>query len=95
MKLGLVLAGQYLRDTPAPPRAAEMLAQVRLARDLGFDSVWMVHHYLIEFQAFQPLPMLARIAAESGDMALGTAVYVCCRFSRRSRWPRTSPPSTR
>lgn len=76
MKFGLVVAGQYLRDGPADRRAREMLEQVRLARDLGFDSVWMVHHYLIEFQAFQPLPMLARMAAEAGGMELGTAIYV-------------------
>jgi alkanesulfonate monooxygenase SsuD/methylene tetrahydromethanopterin reductase-like flavin-dependent oxidoreductase (luciferase family) len=76
MKLGLIVAGQYLRDAPADQRAREMLEQVRLARELGFDSVWMVHHYLIEFQAFQPLPMLARLAAEAGEMELGTAVYV-------------------
>src|SRR5439155_496015 len=72
MKFGLILAGQYLRDAPPALRAGEMLEQVRLARDLGFDSVWMVHHYLIEFQTFQPLPMLARIAADAGDMAIGT-----------------------
>jgi len=61
---------------PADARAREMLEQVRLARELGFDSVWMVHHYLIEFQAFQPVPMLARLAAEAGDMQIGTAIYV-------------------
>jgi alkanesulfonate monooxygenase SsuD/methylene tetrahydromethanopterin reductase-like flavin-dependent oxidoreductase (luciferase family) len=76
MKVGLLLAGQYLRDRSPVEQAEEMLAQVRLARDLGFDSVWMVHHYLIEFQAFQPLPMLGRIAAESGTLELGTAIYV-------------------
>ena len=76
MKFGLIVAGQYLRDGSAAARATEMLEQVRLARQLGFDSVWMVHHYLIEFQAFQPVPMLARIAAESGDMEIGTAIYV-------------------
>ena len=76
MKFGLIVAGQYLRDAPAEQRAREMLEQVRLARALGFDSLWMVHHYLIEFQAFQPLPMLARLAAETGEMEVGTAVYV-------------------
>lgn len=76
MKFGLVLAGQYLKDEPAAARAGEMLEQVRLARDLGFDSVWMVHHYLIDLLAFQPIPMLGRIAAEAGAMAIGTAIYV-------------------
>lgn len=76
MKFGLIVAGQYLRDAPPDQRVREMLEQVRLARELGFDSVWMVHHYLIEFQAFQPLPTLARLAAESGEMEIGTAVYV-------------------
>ncbi|MBI2217272.1 MAG: LLM class flavin-dependent oxidoreductase [Candidatus Rokubacteria bacterium] len=76
MKFGLIVAGQYLRDGSPVVRTREMLEQVRLAGDLGFDSVWMVHHYLIEFQAFQPLPMLARMAAEAGSMELGTAIYV-------------------
>lgn len=76
MKFGLVVAGQYLRDGSPAVRAQEMIEQVRLARRLGFDSVWMVHHYLIEFQAFQPVPMLARLAAEAGDMEIGTAIYV-------------------
>lgn len=76
MKVGLIVAGQYLRDGSAAVRAQEMVEQVRLARELGFDSVWMVHHYLIEFQAFQPVPMLARLAAEAGDMEIGTAIYV-------------------
>ena len=76
MKLGLIVAGQYLNPSSAERRAQEMLEQVRLARDLGFDSVWMTHHYLIEFQTFQPIPMLGRMAAEAGTMELGTAVYV-------------------
>lgn len=76
MKVGLIVAGQYLRDAPADQRVREMVDQVRLARALGFDSVWTVHHYLIEFQAFQPIPMLGRFAAEAGEMELGTAIYV-------------------
>jgi alkanesulfonate monooxygenase SsuD/methylene tetrahydromethanopterin reductase-like flavin-dependent oxidoreductase (luciferase family) len=76
LKFGLIVAGQYLRDGDPAARAREMLEQVRLARDLGFDSVWMVHHYLIEFQAFQPLPTLARMVSEAGDMEIGTAVYI-------------------
>ena len=72
----MIVAGQYLRDRPADVHAREMLEQVRLARELGFDSVWMVHHYLIEFEAFQPIPMLGRLAGEAGDMEIGTAVYV-------------------
>jgi alkanesulfonate monooxygenase SsuD/methylene tetrahydromethanopterin reductase-like flavin-dependent oxidoreductase (luciferase family) len=40
----------------------------------------MVHHHRIDFyrtelQVFQQRPMLARIAGESGDMALGTDMY--------------------
>jgi hypothetical protein len=38
----------------------------------------MVHLYRIEFQAFQPLPILPRIAAASGDRrsprSVGSAV---------------------
>lgn len=42
----------------------DQLEQFRAARDVGFDTYCWAHHYLIHpFQHFQPLPVLARLAA--------------------------------
>ena len=53
------------------------LEQFRAARDAGFDIYCWAHHYLIDpFQHFQPLPVLARLAAEPGQMQLATSVLL-------------------
>ena len=53
------------------------LEQFRAARDAGFDTYCWAHHYLIDpFQHFQPLPVLARLAAEPGQMKLATSVLL-------------------
>jgi len=64
---------QHLPDEPGAERIAELIEQVKLARDFGFDSISASQHYLAApFQYFQPIPLLARIAAESGEMTLIT-----------------------
>jgi alkanesulfonate monooxygenase SsuD/methylene tetrahydromethanopterin reductase-like flavin-dependent oxidoreductase (luciferase family) len=51
------------------------LELVRLARDLRWDSVWTGQHFLVEdMQMLQPVPYLARVAAESGDLELGLGI---------------------
>ena len=53
------------------------LEQFRASRDAGFDIYCWGHHYLIDpFQHFQPWPVLARLAAEPGDMTLATSVLL-------------------
>ena len=53
------------------------LEQFRASRDAGFDIYCWAHHYLIDpFQHFQPWPVLARLAAEPGDMKLATSVLL-------------------
>ncbi len=53
------------------------LEQFRASRDAGFDIYCWGHHYLIDpFQHFQPWPVLARLAAEPGNMQLATSVLL-------------------
>ena len=53
------------------------LEQFRASRDAGLDIYCWAHHYLIDpFQHFQPLPVLARLAAEPGDIKLATSVLL-------------------
>lgn len=73
MKLGVSITGmvQHPRDAPLAPRMDEVIAYVRAARDLGFDYVITGQHYLVDpFQEIQPVPLLARLIPESGDMGL-------------------------
>ncbi|MGH7276236.1 MAG: LLM class flavin-dependent oxidoreductase [Candidatus Rokuibacteriota bacterium] len=73
MKFGIGLSVQHLPDDSQAARFGEHVEQVRLARSVGFSSVWASQHYLSDpFTYFQPIPTLARVAAEAEGMTLGT-----------------------
>jgi alkanesulfonate monooxygenase SsuD/methylene tetrahydromethanopterin reductase-like flavin-dependent oxidoreductase (luciferase family) len=77
MRFGLGLSVQHSPDDSQAGRFQEHLEQVRLASSVGFDSVWASQHYLsAPFTYFQPIPVLARVAAEAGTMSLGTGVLL-------------------
>lgn len=77
MKFGLGLSVQHLPDDSQRARFEEHVEQVRVARAAGFSSVWASQHYLSDpFTYFQPIPTLARVAAEAGGMTLGTGVLL-------------------
>src|SRR5919204_5330269 len=77
MRLGLGLSVQHPPEDPQATRFAEHLAQVRAARAAGFAHVWASQHYVsAPYTYFQPLPTLGRVAAEAGDMSLGTGVLL-------------------
>ncbi|MGH7390568.1 MAG: LLM class flavin-dependent oxidoreductase [Candidatus Rokuibacteriota bacterium] len=77
LRLGLALSGQHPPGDPQAARFAEHVEQVRLARAVGFESVWAGQHYMAApFTYFQPIPTLARVAAEADGMRLGTGVIL-------------------
>src|SRR5262250_1070043 len=77
MRLGLGLSVQHPPDDPQATRFTEHLAQVRAARAAGFSHVWASQHYLsAPYTYFQPFPTLGRVAAEAGEMTLGTDVLL-------------------
>src|SRR5262245_40620322 len=77
MRFGLSLAMQHPMGDDLGQRFAEMLETVRLARQAGFHHVSASQHYLAApFQYLQPVPVLARVAAEAGDMSLGTGIML-------------------
>jgi len=72
MRLGLFVSAQHPAGADPSRALAEHLEQVRLARSLGYDSVFVGQHFLAEpFQMLQPVPLLARLAAEAEEMTLG------------------------
>jgi alkanesulfonate monooxygenase SsuD/methylene tetrahydromethanopterin reductase-like flavin-dependent oxidoreductase (luciferase family) len=77
VRLGLFLAAQYPADDDPVRRHEELLEQVRLARELGFDSVFCGQHFLSQpFQMLQSMPLLGRVAAEARGMTVGTGILL-------------------
>ncbi len=78
MKIGIILNNQQPRSADMVSAFHEQIAMVHLARDCGWDSVLISMHYLSEgdVQQLQQVPLLARLAAEAGDMTLGVAIFL-------------------
>lgn len=73
MKVGVFLGTQHPGRADMRQAFLHHLEQTRAIRDSGFDAVWVGQHYLtFPEQFFQTTPLLARLAAESGDMLIGT-----------------------
>ena len=78
MRFGVDLYPIISADLTGPVAFEYALRMVRAARDGGFDGVFASHHYATgaRERMFQPLPLLARMAAEAPGMTFGTAVYL-------------------
>ena len=77
MKLGLILNTQFVAGEDPVQKVRDAVEQVRAARDAGFDSVCLSHHYLLTpFQMPQPLPLVGRLAVESGSMRIVTNIFL-------------------
>jgi len=73
MKIGVFLGTQHPADTDMRRAFQDHLEQTRALRDAGYDAVWVGQHYLTyPDQFFQTTPLLARLAAEAGEMTIGT-----------------------
>ena len=71
MQFGLQLNSQHPATENMQDRLQELLEQVCLAQAVGFHSIVAPQHYLpAPFQMLQPLPLLARMAAEAKQMRL-------------------------
>ena len=77
MKFGLFVMPQQPRSDDPVRRFHEVVEQVRLARDAGFDALAAGHHYLSPpFQSLQSLPLLARLSGEAPGMELCLSVLL-------------------
>lgn len=77
MRIGLFLSPQWPAGRDPVAGLGDLLDQVRAAREAGYAAVMAPHHVLAEpYQMLQPLPLLARVAAESGDMRVATGVLL-------------------
>ncbi|MCE0762812.1 LLM class flavin-dependent oxidoreductase [Pseudonocardia kujensis] len=77
VQVGVFLTHQQPAGRDPVEALAEQLSLVRAARDGGLDSVFAGQHHLPEsFSHIQPLPWLARLAADAGDMRIGTGIHL-------------------
>lgn len=70
LKFGFAFS--YMRtDGPTRQIFDQMVELVRECRQAGFDLIYRGHHFLDPaYVSFQSLPIIARLAAESGDMVM-------------------------
>ncbi|WP_406690030.1 LLM class flavin-dependent oxidoreductase [Saccharopolyspora sp. ID03-671] len=77
VKVGVFLTHQQPEGRDPVEALGEQLRLVRAARDGELDSVFAGQHHLPEsFSHIQPLPWLARLAAEAGEMRIGTGIHL-------------------
>jgi alkanesulfonate monooxygenase SsuD/methylene tetrahydromethanopterin reductase-like flavin-dependent oxidoreductase (luciferase family) len=77
MKVGLYITTQFTPETDMSAARKEMLEQVRAARQNGFASLWVPHHYATQpMQMLAPIPMLAYLLHEAEGMVIGPNILV-------------------
>ena len=76
MKFGIHLNHEYAQTDDLQERIDQLVRYTHAARDLGYDSLFGMHHYLSSLATVQPLPLLARLVPESGSLRLGTGIYL-------------------
>lgn len=77
MKFGVLLANQFPLNERASERIDQLVEQVGVLRDNGFDLITLGHHHLAEpYQMPSSMTLLARLAAVSGQLRLGITIFL-------------------
>ena len=76
MRVGLFLAHYFPGDADARVATRDIVGRAVRAEELGFDSVFLGHHYLSAAQFLQPLSLAAYLAASTERITIGTGVYL-------------------
>jgi len=77
VKFGVFLMPQHPRSDDPVRRFHETVQLAQSARDAGFDCVAAGHHYLSPpYQSLQSVPLLSRLAGDTGSMDLCLSVLL-------------------
>ncbi|MFB6169898.1 MAG: LLM class flavin-dependent oxidoreductase [Haloarculaceae archaeon] len=76
MEFGLFVNTQQSTGGDPAELVDELVSHTRRARESGFDLVMTGQHYLTTDDKLQTIPVLSRLAAEAGSMAVGTGVLL-------------------
>lgn len=80
MKFGILASHQFPRDADLGTSIGQLIEYVQSARDMGYDSVFTINHFLGNLQTPQTVSMMARLIDHSGDMMLGTGILILPLF---------------
>jgi alkanesulfonate monooxygenase SsuD/methylene tetrahydromethanopterin reductase-like flavin-dependent oxidoreductase (luciferase family) len=76
-KVGLYLGTQFPAGANVAGALKEMSEQVRLARESGFSSLWVAHHYLTQpIQMLAPIPLLSHLLRDAEGMTIGPNILI-------------------
>ncbi len=76
MKIGLFLSTHLPPGGDAVARRDAVVDQAVLAEQLGFDSLFLGHHYLASSAFFQPLSVASYLAARTERIRLGFGILL-------------------
>lgn len=77
MKFAMTLCHEYPLGASVVQGFRDHIEQVHAVREAGFAGVYSGQHFLAEgTQMLQTVPLLARLAAEAGDMKIGTLILL-------------------
>jgi alkanesulfonate monooxygenase SsuD/methylene tetrahydromethanopterin reductase-like flavin-dependent oxidoreductase (luciferase family) len=78
IRIGIIVNNLFRHDADPVRALEEQYLMVRHARDRGWDSVLVSMHYLSDPDAvmLQQVPLVARLQAEAGELALGVAIFL-------------------
>ena len=94
MKLGIQLNAQHPQREDPAQHFAETVEQVRLIRELGFDSIWGgEHHITDDYHYFPLLPLMQSVSLpmpKASNLAQTSCSCPCTTRWRLPRSPRSS-----
>ena len=77
MKVGLYIGTQFTPQSDVSIALKEMGEQVRQARQSGFASLWVPHHYLTQpIQMLAPVPLLSYLLRDAEGMTIGPNILI-------------------
>lgn len=76
MRVGLFLSAQFPPDARPEDGLAAIVEQAVVAEELGFDSVFLGHHFLARSAFLQPLTLAAYLAHATTRIRIGFGILV-------------------
>lgn len=80
MKFGILASHQFPDGVNIGEAIAGLIGVVEYARDLDYDSVFTINHFVANLQTPQTLSMTSKIIDVSGRMQVGTGILILPLF---------------
>ena len=76
LRFGLAIMNDFPPDVVPARRIGALREQIQVAGHSGIGSIWVLQHYLGTMPTLQPLPLLAALTPFTGEMRVGTNMYI-------------------